>query len=44
MELWDLYDRDREKTGLSQIRGEPTIVILLELLFSILNTALEGEI
>ena len=23
MELWDLYDRDRKKTGLSQIRGEP---------------------
>jgi|GEM_PF-1808599 len=23
MELWDLYDRGRKKTGLSQIRGEP---------------------
>ena len=23
MELWDLYDRDRNLTGLSQIRGEP---------------------
>ena len=23
MELWDLYDRDRNLTGLSQIRGKP---------------------